>query len=113
MVLGPPRKGLKITFTTDTRPTENIVRFAQDSDLFICEGMFGEEGKLDRALQTYHMLYSEAANLAVRANVQRLWLTHFSPSMPEPEQYLSKATAIFPSTECGFDGKYIELTYPE
>ncbi len=113
MVLGLPRKGLKITFTTDTRPTENIVRFAQDSDLFICEGMFGEEDKLDRALQTYHMLYSEAANLAVRANVQRLWLTHFSPSMPEPEQYLSKATAIFPSTECGFDGKYIELTYPE
>lgn len=113
MVLGPPRQGLKVTFTTDTRPTENIVRFAQDSDLFICEGMFGEADKRERALQTYHMLYTEAAQLALSAKVKRLWLTHFSPSMPEPEEYLPQAAAIFPSTECGFDGKSIELTYVE
>ncbi len=111
MVLGPPRKGLKVTFTTDTRPVENIVRFAADSDLFICEGMFGEEDKRDRALDTYHMLYTEAAQMAQRAKVRRLWLTHFSPSMPDPEEFLPLAAAIFPAAECGFDGKSIDLAY--
>ena len=42
MVLGPPRKGIKLTYCTDTRPTDSIVRNAKDADLFICEGMYGE-----------------------------------------------------------------------
>ena len=113
MILGPPRKGIKVTFTTDTRPTPNIVRFAQNSDLFICEGMFGEKEKRERALQTGHMLYTEAARLAQQANVRRLWLTHFSPSMPDPEVFLPQATALFPSTECGFDGKSTDLCWTE
>ncbi len=45
MVLGPARKGIKLTYTTDTRPTESILQNAKDSDLFICEGMYGEERK--------------------------------------------------------------------
>ena len=45
MVLGPPRKGIKLTYTTDTRPTESIRRNAEGSDLFICEGMYGEKDK--------------------------------------------------------------------
>ncbi len=45
MVLGPPRKGLKLTYTTDTRPTNSIRENAKDSDLFICEGMYGEKEK--------------------------------------------------------------------
>ena len=113
MVLGTSRRGLKVTYTTDTRPTENIIHFAKDSDLFICEGMFGEEDKRDRALETCHMLYTEAAQLAVQANVRRLWLTHFSPSMPEPELSLPQAAAFFPSVECGFDGKSIDLVFEE
>ena len=43
MVLGAPRKGIKVTYTTDTRPTESIRENAKDSDLFICEGMYGEK----------------------------------------------------------------------
>ena len=43
MVLGAPRKGIKLTYTTDTRPTESIRSNAADSDLFICEGMYGEK----------------------------------------------------------------------
>ena len=45
MVLGPERKGIKLTYTTDTRPTESILRNARGADLFICEGMYGEEIK--------------------------------------------------------------------
>lgn len=44
MVLGPARKGIKLTYTTDTRPTESIKQNAKHSDLFICEGMYGEKG---------------------------------------------------------------------
>ena len=52
MVLGPPRKGIKLTYCTDTRPTESIAKNAKDSDLFICEGMYGEKDK-DGLVQSY------------------------------------------------------------
>ena len=45
MVMGEARKGLKVTYCTDTRPTEGIVKHAAGSDLFICEGMYGEPEK--------------------------------------------------------------------
>ena len=111
MVMGPPRKGLRVTYTTDTRPTDSIVQNAADSDLFICEGMFSEPDKLARALETKHMIFQEAALLAKRANVRRLWLTHYSPSLAVPEEGLSAATEIYPAAECGYDGKTIDLQF--
>jgi ribonuclease Z len=63
MVLGPPRKGLKLTYTTDTRPTESILRNAAGSDLFICEGMYGEPDKDAKARENKHMTFKEAATL--------------------------------------------------
>ena len=57
MVLGPDRKGIKLTYTTDTRPTESILRNAKDSDLFICEGMYGEDDKADKAKGYKHMTF--------------------------------------------------------
>ena len=45
LVLGPDRRGLKVTYCTDTRPVPVIAEYAKDADLFICEGMYGEEGK--------------------------------------------------------------------
>ena len=54
MVLGPPRKGIKLTYTTDTRPTESIRRNAKGSDLFICEGMYGEKEKAAKAVEYTH-----------------------------------------------------------
>lgn len=46
MVLGEPRKGIKVTYTTDTRPTDSIRQNAKNADLFICEGMYGEKAIL-------------------------------------------------------------------
>ena len=51
MVLGPSRKGLKLTYTTDTRPTKSIAENAAGSDLFICEGMYGEPDKEQKAVE--------------------------------------------------------------
>ena len=45
LVMGPPRKGIKLTYCTDTRPVPVIAEQAAGADLFICEGMYGESGK--------------------------------------------------------------------
>lgn len=111
MVMGKSRKGLKVTYCTDSRPTKNIADHAKGSDLFICEGLYYDPGKLARAKKTGHMLYSEAAELAGSAQVKRLWLTHYSPAVEFPEEGLSAAKEIFPDAECGFDGKNIVLSF--
>ncbi len=111
MVLGPPRKGIKVTYTTDTRPTEYIVRHGMDSDLFICEGMYGEPDKEAKAKEYKHMTFREAARLARDAKVRQLWLTHYSPSLVRPEEFLDDARKIFPATYPGKDGKSIELLF--
>lgn len=75
MVLGAPRKGIKLTYTTDTRPTDSIRNNAEGSDLFICEGMYGEKEKAAKAVEYKHMTFTEAAVLAKEANVRQMWLS--------------------------------------
>lgn len=113
MVLGPARKGIKLTYTTDTRPTDSILRNAEGSDLFICEGMYGEEEKVSNAKQRKHMMMREAAAIAAAAGVREMWLTHYSPSLPHPEQYLDRLREIFPNTRCGKDGMSCELDFED
>ena len=113
MVIGASRKGLKVTYTTDTRPTNSIVENAKDSDLFICEGMYGEDDKLGKAREHKHMTFSEAADMARRAEVKEMWLTHYSPSLVNPREFLDRVRKIFPATKAGKDGKTVELDYEE
>lgn len=113
MVLGPERKGIKVTYCTDTRPTESIEKAAAESDLFICEGMYAEEEKLAKARQYKHMTFYEAAEIAKKASAQELWLTHFSPSLVHAESYMPKVRQIFSSASLGFDGRTAELDYKE
>lgn len=113
MVLGPPRKGLKVTYCTDTRPTENIARHARGADLFICEGTYGDETKYDNAIEYRHMLFREAAELARTAKVKELWLTHYSPSMPDPLKYLDTAKAIFPHTVAPLERRSVDLQFSQ
>lgn len=113
MVLGPARKGIKVTYTTDTRPTESILKNAADSDLFICEGMYGEEDKADKAKGYKHMTFKEAAVLAKEAAVRELWLTHYSPSLIRPDDFMEEVRRIFPNAYPGKDGKSVELNFEE
>ena len=103
MVMGADRKGLKCTYCTDTRPTPVIAEHAAGSDLFICEGMYGDPEELKKAREKKHMTMYEAAELAKQADVGEMWLTHFSPSLVKPKQYLDAVRAIFPRTEMGKD----------
>ena len=113
MVLGKNRKGLKVAYCTDTRPTKSIVEHAAGADLFICEGMYGEPGKEQKAIEYKHMTFKEAAHLAKEAQVKEMWLTHYSPSLARPEEFLDTARKIFPATYPGKDGKTVELLFEE
>ena len=113
MVLGADRRGLKVTYCTDTRPTDSLLQAAQDADLFIGEGMYGEPDKQDKAKEHKHMSYQEAAGLARDAEVKELWLTHFSPAMPNPRDYLFVAKEIFPNTKVGKDRMIKEFKFDE
>lgn len=105
MILGSERKGIKVTYCTDTRPTESIITSAMNADLFICEGMYGEKGKESKAIENKHMTFYEAAKLARSAEVKELWLTHYSPSLVRAEDYIKDICKIFPNAKAGKDKK--------
>ena len=113
MVLGEARKGIKLTYTTDTRPTRSIIQNAEHSDLFVCEGMYGEDDKKSKALEHKHMMFKEAAKLAAEAEVSELWLTHYSPSLVRPEEFMDGVREIFPNAYPGKDGKSTVLSFEE
>jgi len=113
MVLGEPRRGIKLVFCTDTRPVAGLPEFAKDADLFICEGMYGDPEKQEKTAARKHMTFREAAEIARTANVRELWLTHFSPALPDPYNYLEYATCIFPNTKVGKDRMATILTFEE
>ena len=113
MVMGPPRKGIKVTYCTDSRPTDTIAEYAKAADLFICEGMYGEPDKLAKAKEYRHMTMYEAAMIAAKANVHELWLTHYSPSTAHPEEFMDKGREIFPAAVASRDGKSTTLKFEE
>ncbi len=112
-VLGPARKGLKVTYCTDSRPTESIVEHARGADLFICEGMYGEKEKAASAREKKHMTFYEAAELAAKAEAAELWLTHYSPSLVRPETYMKDVRKIFPRAFPGKDRMFRSLNFDE
>lgn len=112
-VLGPPRKGLKLLYATDTRPVPELAMWGRDADLLILEGMFGDPEKDARARESCHMTMAEAAHLAAQARAGELWLTHFSPATPHPEEYEAATQTIFPATQVAKDGQRVELRFPQ
>ena len=113
LVMGPARKGIKCTYTTDTRPVSSIVEHARQSDLFICEGMYGEKEKASKAVEYKHMTFYEAAELARDAGVKEMWLTHYSPSLTKPQQYIEEVRKIFPYAKAGKDSMTAELMFED
>ena len=113
MVMAEPRKGLKVTYSTDTRPVPNIVQAATGADLFICEGMYGEPDKEAKAKEYKHMTFKEAAEIAREANPKEMWLTHYSPSLVKPALYMDTVTEIFENAKPGKDGMSVDLIFEE
>lgn len=112
-VMGPPRRGLKVTYATDCRPSPALVDLARDSDLFVAEGLYGDPEKAADAADKGHMVFAEAAAMAKAAKVGELWLTHFSPAMIRPEEFLGSTREIFPQTYLGHNLKATTLRFHE
>jgi len=112
-VTGRRRRGITLVFSTDTRPCETLDRYCAGADLLVLEGMYGTEEKRPQALKNHHMLFTEAAETARRAEAGGLLLTHFSTCMEDPEEYLPPAREIFERTWAAKDGGTVAMRYPE
>ena len=103
-VMGPPRRGIKVLYSTDTRPVPDMIERGKGADLMILEGNYESNEKMEKALEWGHMTFQEAAETAKQAEPDELWLTHFSQSIEDPSEFADNAKAIFPNTVIGFDG---------
>ena len=113
-VVGEPRPGRRLVYTGDTRPTDRTVTAASEADLLIHDGTFTER-LADRARATAHSTAAEAAEVASRANAQRLALVHISSRYPgAPTEHRKEAEEHFDGEVLvPDDGQSVSLPYPE
>ena len=90
-----------------------IAEYAAEADLFICEGMYGDKEKEAKAKEYKHMTFYEAAVLAKKAQPKQMWLTHYSPSLNRPEEFMDEVRRIFPRAKAAKDGWTAELEFDE
>ena len=112
-VLGSPRPGLSVSYITDSRPTRALVEFCTDTDLLICEATYGDPADRPKAIENKHMTFAETATLAAAARARRLWLTHFTPALPNPDYYAREADSVFPGTVIGREHLSTTLAYTD
>ena len=113
MVLGEERRGIKLSLITDTRPLKDIITFIKDSDLFICEGTYGSDDDIEKAIKNQHMTFREAATLARKAKCRKMMLTHFSPALQDPSLYIQNAKEEFENVVLGYDRLIDSLSFIE
>lgn len=113
MVLGDERRGIKLSYITDSRPLEESINFIEDSDLFICEGTYGSDDDIEKAIKNQHMTFREAATLARKAKCRKMMLTHFSPALQDPSLYIQNAKEEFENVVLGYDRLIDSLSFIE
>lgn len=106
-VLGGVREPIVVSYSTDTRPVEAVAELGRGAGLMIAEGLYGDDA--EKAHGKGHMVFAEAARLARKAGARRLWLTHYSPSLTDPQAALPAAREWFPEAEAAHDGIRLEL----
>jgi len=88
----------KVSFVLDTLENKKIVPFVKDSDLFVSESSFSDELK-EQAKEHLHLTSSQAAEIAKKAKVKKLILTHLSQRYENnPKQILNEAKKVFKNT---------------
>jgi ribonuclease Z len=110
MVVGPPREGRKVVYTGDTRPVEKIVEIAKNADLLIHDASFTSNLQ-EWALETKHSTAREAAEIAKRARVKKLILTHISARYSKDvTPLLEEARDIFENTDVAEDFMVVDVS---
>jgi ribonuclease Z len=114
MVLGPTRRGRKVVYTGDTAPCTAVEELAQGADALIHDST-GASDTEDRMNEWGHTSSRQAAEIAKRAGVKLLFLTHISPRYREEDSksLLEEAKAIFPDTYLAKDFYEHEIPFPE
>lgn len=112
-VLGPARRGLRLLYATDTEPTAELAEQARGVDLLCMDATYADDADAPKARLYGHATCAEAGALAAEAGVRRLWLTHYSAAVTDPEAGLAAARRQFPAAEAGFDGKTLTLTFDD
>lgn len=108
-VVGPPRRGRKVVYTSDTRPNEALVEFARDCDVLIHDSTV--ESALEEQANEYgHSSSRQAAEIAARCGARVLFLTHVSPRYGDPEVMEREARKIFPASHVAHD--FLEYAVP-
>ena len=107
-VLGPPRKGNKITYSGDTTPCSEMVDFAKDSTILIHESTYMSEDA-DKAVENFHSTSADAAKIAKDSNSKELILTHFSTRYTQTDGLLKEAKEIFENTKLAKDFMKIDI----
>lgn len=108
-----PRKGLKISYITDTRPLNSLRDLAKNSDIAIVEGMYRGDENENRLEDKYHMTWDEAVSLVKDNNVKELILTHYSPSLQIQPTDKDLLKSKFSKGTLGRDGLYRDLKFVE
>jgi ribonuclease Z len=98
------RPGLKVVYSGDTRPCENLLEISKGADLLIHDGTFLEEEE-----SKGHADVKQAAKIAKDANVKQLILTHISRRYTDPKELEDEAKKIFPNTRVAYDFMRIKL----
>lgn len=107
-VVGPPRPGRKIVYSGDTRPCTNVIKLAENADLLIHDSTLDDE-LVDKAYEDGHSTPSQAAEIAKKAGVKMLALTHISARYKSAEKLLQQAKKIFPNVFVAEDFMKIEI----
>ena len=110
---GPPRPGLSMVYCTDTVYTESAIEISRQADLLIHESTYSFK-ETEMAYERGHSTATMAAQIAEKANVDKLILTHLSPRYTPgnqtcPNDLLNEAKAIFPNTQLAKDFLQIDL----
>jgi ribonuclease Z len=94
LVLGPTRRGVKITYAVDTRPCASVIRLASESDLLIHDSCFAESASR-KAKEYGHSTASEAAGVAKKSKSRMLALYHISAMYEDATPLLAEARKVF------------------
>jgi ribonuclease Z len=113
-VVGEARPGRTLVYTGDTRPLDSTVEVAKGADLLVHDATFGND-EADRARSTGHSTAREAAEVASRAGVRKLALTHISSRYAgDPTRLREEARRVFDGEfVVAEDGLEIEVPYPD
>lgn len=110
-VVGPPRRGRRIVYCTDTRPCANAVELARDADVLIHESTYAAEME-EEAHARFHSTSVDAARIAREAGASRLYLTHFSTRYSDVAPLVAEARTVFPATEAAADFACVMVERP-